>query len=120
MRRTIGDGCILDTLFATETMAELSARQGRVAEAVAIYRHLVRAAEAAPGNAPDDAARVEKWKARAAELEAGGAGAAAAPAPVAAARRPASPVRDEVSQEPPPASTSQRASLVVHEPVRSG
>jgi len=101
-------------------MAELSARQGRVAEAVAIYRHLVRVAEAAPREASDDGARVERWKARVAELEGSGAGAAAVAAPVAAAREPASPARGAVGQGPPPASAAPRPSLVVHEPVRSG
>ena len=107
---------MLDPLFATETMAELSVRQGRFADAIAIYRHLVSAREATP--APDDAARVDKWKARIAELEAGGAGAAALAAPAAAAMAPAR--RGEVAQPPPPASDPLRASLVIHEPVRSG
>ena len=112
----------MDPLFATETMAELSARQGRFADAVAIYRHLVRAAEATPSQAPDDAARVERWKARIAELEAGSAGAAALapPGAAAAARQPASPARGGVAQAPPPANDPLRASLVIHEPVRSG
>jgi septum site-determining protein MinC len=111
---------MLDPLFATETMAELSARQGRVGEAIAIYRHLVRAAEVTPSDAPGDAARVERWKARVAELEAGGADAATLAVPGAAAREPAPPGRGEVAEAPPPASAPQRPSLVVHEPVRSG
>jgi septum site-determining protein MinC len=103
----------VDPLFATETMAELSARQGRLAEAVAIYRHLVRG----PDAAPDDAARVERWKTRLAELEQSGA---AAPAG-AATCEPASPVRTEVARESSvPATASPRPSLVIHEPVRSG
>jgi septum site-determining protein MinC len=100
----------MDTLFATETMAELSARQGRVAEAIAIFRHLVAAA----GDAPEDAARVAKWKARVAELEESGAGAPAA------ARQPASPLRGEAAPAPPPASASPRPSLIIQVPVRSG
>ena len=122
-RRTIGDRCTLDPLFATETMAELSARQGRCADAIAIYRHLVQAAEATSNQAPDDAARVERWKARIAALEAGSTGAAALapPATAAAVKAPASPARrGEVAQPPPPASDPLRASLVIHEPVRSG
>ena len=110
----------MDALFATETMAELSARQGRVAEAIAIYRHLMRAAEAAPSDAPEDAARVERWNARVEELEAGGAGAAAPAAPGAVAREPASPARREAAPAQPPANDPQRASLVIREPVRSG
>jgi septum site-determining protein MinC len=106
----------MDALFATETMAELSARQGRFAEAVAIYRHLVSAA----GAAPEEAARVEKWKARVAELEGSGAGAAGVAAPGAAARPPAAPVRGEAAPAPPPAIASPRTSLVIQAPVRSG
>jgi septum formation inhibitor MinC len=109
----------MDTLFATETMAELSARQGRVADAVAIYRHLVSGAEASP----DDAARVEKWKARIAELEGGGAGVAASPSPGPAPPSPTAPAsRSEAPPVPVPVSVSlpERASLVIQEPVRSG
>ena len=58
---------MFDPLFATETMAELSARQGRLADAVSIYRHLVGASETAPAESPDGGARLEKWKARLAE-----------------------------------------------------
>jgi septum formation inhibitor MinC len=119
-RRTIGDRCTLDPLFATETMAELSVRQGRFADAAAIYRHLVNAREAAPQQAPDDVARVERWKARIVELEASGAGAAALAPPAAAPRKPpASPVRSDVAP-PAPAAEPLRASLVINEPVRSG
>jgi septum formation inhibitor MinC len=112
----------LDTLFATETMAELSARQGRVAEAIAIYRHLVGAAEAAPRDA-DQAARVEKWKARVAELEAGGAGAASAPpsSPAAASPEPAPPAGGSAPGQPHGSTpAAQRPSLIIQEPVRSG
>jgi septum formation inhibitor MinC len=51
-------------VFATETMAELCVRQGRVAEAVAIYRRLI----ANPGRD----ARHARWLARLAHLEAAG------------------------------------------------
>jgi septum formation inhibitor MinC len=105
----------VDPLFATETMAELSARQGRLADAVAIFRHLVA------GAARDDGARVARWQARIAELEAGGAGAPAPRPPPAAAPEPPPPERGADRQPPvaaaPPA---PRASLVVREPVRSG
>jgi septum formation inhibitor MinC len=114
---------MLDTMFATETMAELSARQGRVADAVAIFRHLLRAAEAeAEGTpaqgTPNDAARgerIEKWKSRLAELEAGATGVAAAAPPSAASRNRNAPALAEVAE-----STGQRSSLVIREPVRSG
>jgi septum site-determining protein MinC len=113
---------MLETLFATETMAELSARQGRRADAVAIYQHLVRTSEAAPTKAADDAARVARWKARLTELQAGGADVAApARAPASPEAREAGlPGRGEVAAPPPAASVAQRPSLVVREPVRSG
>jgi len=105
---------MLDAMFATETMAELSARQGRVADAVAIFRHLLRGAEVEGEGTPNDAARVEKWRSRLAELEAGATGAAAAP-PSAAARNRIAPPEAEVAEP-----TGQRSSLVIREPVRSG
>jgi len=104
-------------------MAELSARQGRFADAIGIYRHLVQASEATPRQAPDDAARVERWEARIAELEASaaGAGVAALAPPTVAAKQPALAARGSaVAQAQPPASDPLRASLVIHEPVRSG
>jgi septum site-determining protein MinC len=88
-------------MFATETMAELSARQGRVADALAIYRHLLGGA-----TADADAARVARWKARLAELE---SGAEPATAPVPAPRTPAY-----------PRAAAPAGSLVVRDPVRSG
>jgi len=98
-------------------MAELSARQGRVADAVAIYRHLVGAA-AARADAPDEGASVERWNARIAQLE-GGATTAAPPPPVSpAVREPRS--RDDVAQAAAAADVSGRASLVITQPVRSG
>ncbi len=113
----------MDTLFATETMAELSARQGRIADAIAIYRHLVGAAEASPANASDDAARVERWKARIAELEAGGAAAVApTPQPPSRARvqEHASTDRSDVAEAAVSATVTPSAALVVQQPVRSG
>jgi septum site-determining protein MinC len=103
---------MLDTMFATETMAELSARQGRLADAAAIYRHLLSGAEAD--------ARSEKWRGRLAELEAGAAPAATAPAATA----PPPGVAPQSRVAPAPAAvaeaTRERASLVIREPVRSG
>ena len=112
----------MDTLFATETMAELSARQGRIADAIAIYRHLVGAAEASPANASDDTARVERWKARIAELEAGGAAAVAPtpPPPRARVQESASADRSDVAQAPGAETITRAASLVIDQPVRSG
>ncbi len=101
-------------MFATETMAELSARQGRLADALAIYRHLVREAEPDGGGAAggdERLARIAKWRARLAELEGGAAGASAA----------------EVRATPPPravaparAAAAPTRTLVIREPVRSG
>jgi septum formation inhibitor MinC len=101
-------------LFATETMAELSARQGRRPDAVAIYRHLVREAEA--GGAVD-ADRLARWKARLIELE-GDSGEAPAPATSTAgnpARAPAAPLAPSLAALP-----RHRPSLVIRDPVRSG
>jgi septum site-determining protein MinC len=114
----MGDRFMLDTMFATETMAELSARQGRVAEAAAIYRHLLRGAEGEAEGAHDAIARVErveKWKGRLAELEAGATGAAAVAPPGIAPRDRVAPAPAEVAL-----ATAPRASLVIREPVRSG
>ena len=104
---------MLDTMFATETMAELSARQGRVADAVAIYRHLLN--DAAPGELTD------KWKRRLAELEAGPTSTTALPGgitsvpPSAVPPTPVSPAPLETAPAAGP-----RPSLVIREPVRSG
>jgi septum site-determining protein MinC len=103
-------------------MAELSARQGRMAEAAAIYRHLLRGAEAEAEGTPAQGTpansaqveRIEKWKGRLAEMEAGVTRAAAA-RPGAAPRDLVAPAPAEVA-----AATGQRASLVIREPVRSG
>jgi len=97
----------LDALFATETMAELSARQGRIADAIAIYRHLVATTPAGD----DDAARVAKWQGRIAELQGGGAAAAVG----AGSSKRAEIARPAVAADGPPGS-----SLVIREPVRSG
>ncbi len=98
-------------LFATETMAELSARQGRLPDAVAIYRHLVRAAEAGPQTADDE--RLVRWKLRLAELERGQATAAPPPS---VARKPSA----AQPAEPARAPERQRATLLIRETVRSG
>jgi len=98
---------MLDVMFATETMAELSARQGRVADAVSIYRHLLSGAEAGE--------RVDKWKGRLAELEAGATSASASPAPGTTPRDRVSPRHTGGNEALGP-----RPSLVVREPVRSG
>jgi septum formation inhibitor MinC len=94
-------------MFATETMAELSARQGRLADALAIYRHLLRGAEGDGGG--DE--RIARWRARLADLEGGAVGAPAA----------------EVRAQPPPravaparAAVAPARTLVIREPVRSG
>jgi septum formation inhibitor MinC len=114
-------------LFGTETMAELCARQGRVADAVAIYRRLVRRGD--PGDA-----RQARFRERLAALEralranlAAGTGAGRRPpvaarvepvaeAPVAAAALPAPPqaIAAPVAIEP------HRLPLVVTQPVRGG
>jgi septum site-determining protein MinC len=101
-------------MFVTETMAELSARQGRLGDAIAIYRRLL--ASAAPGDQ-----RRPRWEARMAALDGGGAPpkpAVAAPAPPPA---PAIAVPAPPAVVPAPAAEpTLRLPLVVREPVRSG
>ena len=107
-------------MFITETMAELSARQGRTADAIAIYRRLLE------GAAPDDQRRT-RWGARLAVL----AGGAAPPIEVvvapALAPSPAAPAVPAPVAAPAVASVAASAAepvlrlpLVVREPVRSG
>lgn len=103
-------------LFATETMAELSARQGRTADAVSIYRQLVRGAEAKDVADDATAARLARWRARLAELDPGAPAAPVPPAPPAAARA-RGPVAPPIPQPAPP---RDRPSLLVRETVRSG
>src|SRR5678816_3188182 len=92
-------------LFVTETMAELSARQGRTADAIAIYRRLL--GSAGPGDE-----RRERWAARLAVLEDGSAG---TPDVVAA-----KPARAPAPTAPEPAPPAFALPLVVSQPVRSG
>jgi septum site-determining protein MinC len=115
----------LDALFATETMAELSARQGRIADAVAIYRHLL----AGRSGCPADDERLARWLARLAALER----ATLAPTPPSpstpkTANRPPIakdlvPLVESASPAaglPEPPRTRHRLPLVVSHPVRSG
>jgi septum site-determining protein MinC len=113
-------------LFATETMAELCARQGRTGDAVAIYRRLL-------GGAVDEERR-SRWAARLAVLEQ-----AAAARPPAAdgdpAERPSRPgPRTPPPPPPPPAPRAEpvevpvppadrpphRPPLLIEAQVRSG
>jgi septum formation inhibitor MinC len=113
-------------IFVTETMAELSARQGRTPDAIAIYRRLL------DGAAPGDERRT-RWADRLAALESGAAPdsrpgvARANPSPEA--RRPSEGSEGEApgpsSAAPPdvesrPAEPTYLLPLVVTQPVRSG
>jgi septum site-determining protein MinC len=97
-----------EELFGTETMAELCVRQGRVGDALGIYRRLV---------ARTDDARQARWAARLAELEAKGApsdhGPPIEPRPLTPTL---SPPGGEREREP----EKERPSLVIREVVRSG
>lgn len=108
----------MSDIFVTETMAELSARQGRVADAIGIYRRLLDGASSADG-------RRTKWVERLSALEGGVTSepdgsdepyAAISTSPAVAAA-PAPPTG--ATPTPPPAPTL-RLPLVVREPVRSG
>jgi septum site-determining protein MinC len=97
-----------EELFGTETMAELSVRQGRVGDALAIYRRLV---------ARVDDARQPRWAARLAELEARSAPAEktpdGGPGPQSGPPSPPPPAS-------PPRGEREKGTLVVRELVRSG
>ena len=119
--------------FGTETMAELCARQGRLAEAIAIYRRLIQ-------NGPDDARRA-RHTSRFQSLEralgqTGDGKVAAQPPPAratapAAAGPPAAPRTTPTPTEPRPreigigealvlASPIHRLPILITQPVRSG
>lgn len=119
-----------DDVFATETMAELCARQGRFGDAVSIYRRLLGG-----GAVPAD--KSARWQARLGELERAPLVAAATRAvapspPVVAAGTSSAPGLARVS--PPrslsaglpravvaaPAPAPLRLPLLVTQPVRSG
>jgi septum site-determining protein MinC len=95
----------LSDLFVTETMAELSARQGRVSEAVAIYRRLLAGLLA---GASDDERR-SRWSTRLQALEQGGSGAEKPPVVIEPARA-----------APAPPAPPLKLPLTVRLPVRSG
>jgi septum site-determining protein MinC len=109
-------------LFVTETMAELSARQGRLADAVAIYRRLL-------ADGPTDGRRT-RWQARLAALQAsavsGGraapaattpeSGMASAPPRAAGRREPATPAPAIAA----PTAPLLQLPLLIQAPVRSG
>jgi septum site-determining protein MinC len=97
-------------LFVTETMAELSARQGRTADAIAIYRSLLGGAEQA-----DD--RRARWTARLAVLEGGAEAATKVAAETPAERAPIEREVPAATEAPQPALALP---LVVSQPVRSG
>jgi septum site-determining protein MinC len=132
-----GDG---EEIFGTETMAELCARQGRLGEAIAIYRRLIAGEPPADRQArwSDRLAALERARARAGEPESPAAPSAparpTAPAAVSApAAGPAAPASGEMAPaarptarkagEPAPAAPAApafRPALVVRQPVRSG
>jgi septum site-determining protein MinC len=97
----------VEALFATETMAELCARQGRVAEALAIFRQLLE-------KGPADE-RAQRWSERMTALKtamtAGAPLAASAPAPRA---------RAVVSMPLEAQPSVLRMAVVIRETVRSG
>jgi septum site-determining protein MinC len=126
----MGERAATDHLFATETMAELCARQGRVAEATAIYRQLLAGIDAADK-------RHERWTQRLDDLLAqahtnGTRDQIMAPAMSAATPvRPCSatpnlrvvadaPAPDPGSDESDVDPTGLRLPLLIDKPIRSG
>lgn len=128
-RKTLGDAPAANELFATETMAELCARQGRTADAIGIYRRLLTERSA------DE--RRAKWAARLTALEDVLATGRPGAGPEGTRGTAAAPARDR-SPEPPPAADptevddtmivatevvpvpGRRHPLLVEVPVRSG
>jgi septum formation inhibitor MinC len=121
-------------LFGTETMAELYARQGRLADAIAIYRRLI------DGKSGDE--RLDRWTQRCRSLEraqakAGGLALTPAPLPAAPATGPEptpasaiETVTDDITDVTAPAPVDpamvvsaapvHKLPMVVTQPVRSG
>ena len=109
MQVLAGAEAAVEALFATETMAELCARQGRVAEALAIFRQLI-------AKGPEDG-RAARWSERMAALEATTMGSAPSATSVRApARAPGTVVPILVEPQSSPA----QKSVVIRETVRSG
>lgn len=96
--------------FATETMAELCARQGRVGDAVAIYRRLL----SGPLSGPADDERHVRWSRRLDDLS------SLPPSDRAAALPPPPPPPPPPPAAAEPAVAELRLPLVVRQPVRSG
>jgi septum site-determining protein MinC len=102
----------VEELFATETMAELCARQGRIAEAAAIFSRLL---QRDPG---DNGAG--RWAQRLAALKAQAANVIPSGSPTASSNR-ARPEASAAATASVPAEPScQRMPLVIHQTVRSG
>jgi septum formation inhibitor MinC len=106
-----GDG---EELFGTETMAELCARQGRLGEAIAIYRRLIA------GEPPSD--RRARWSDRLGTLERARARAGEPESPSPPARPAAPAVRPAPAalRESAPVEPAFRPAQIVRQPVRSG
>lgn len=99
----------VEALFATETMAELCARQGRLAEASAIFDRLLRK--------DPNAAAASRWAERLAALKAS----AIAPESRTEIHAPSAPeARAPTSTLPSAEPSVRRMPLVIHETVRSG
>ena len=101
-------------LFGTETMAELCARQGRLADALAIYRGLCAR------GAGDE--RHARWSERLAALEAQEVAATAAPVVAVSAppRAVSGPPRPSPASTSPLVAPAHALPLVVRTPVRAG
>jgi septum site-determining protein MinC len=111
-----------EELFGTETMAELCARQGRLADAISIYQRLL--------DGETDPERQERMAERLYELTRAGSRVAVpaastrrVPLPAAASPLPRGETRTTAEPSPPaapPALSAPKMPLVVEQPVRSG
>lgn len=106
-----------DPLFGTETMAELCVRQGRVRDAVSIYRRLLAVTPA------DDQPRRERWEGRLAALADPARRGQLEGHTLTDSRKAGQALPRLVRPPPPPAPpprSAHRLPLVIREPIRSG
>ena len=95
-------------MFITETMAELSARQGRIPDAIAMYRRLLE------GAAPADQRRA-RWGARLVALQGG----APAPKEVVVAPASAPAIAAPAAAAPPVTAAVASVAAPPAEPIRA-
>lgn len=110
-----------EELFGTETMAELCARQGRLGEAIAIYRRLLAGApEDRRERMADRLASLERARARSSTGESTSAPKSPTPVAPKATDAPAAAGTASAPRPAPAPRPPYRPALVVRQPVRGG